>query len=85
MLLEFTIIKLRSQTSWNDSPILDSFKNIIFIGVGKPDFREGQVENRAKTGKLPNFPGIWGEIFPICPWNIQVPSILHLCLEITPI
>ena len=39
MLLEFTIIKLR-----NDSPILDSFKNIIFIGVGKPDFREGQVE-----------------------------------------
>ena len=37
---------------------LTIFKNIIFIGVGKPDFKEGQVENRAKTGKLPNFPGI---------------------------
>ena len=28
--------------------------------VGKPDFREGQVENRAKTRKLPNLPGFEG-------------------------
>ena len=41
-----------------DSPIFDSFKNIIVIGVGKTDFKEGQMENRAKTEKLPNSPGI---------------------------
>ena len=37
--------------------LLANSKNIIFIGVGKPDFREGQVENRANTGKLLDFPG----------------------------
>ena len=42
----------------NDSPILDSFNNIIFIGVDRLDFREVQVETKVETGKLPNFPGI---------------------------
>ena len=32
-----------------------------------PDFREGQVENKAKTGDMLNFPGFCGEIFSICP------------------
>ena len=27
-----------------NSPIITYFKNIIFVSVGKPDFREGQVE-----------------------------------------
>ena len=44
MLLEFTIINSRKPNFVNNSPILDNLKNIIFIGVGKPDFREGQVE-----------------------------------------
>ena len=30
----------------------------LFVGVGLPDFREGQVENRDKTGKMLNFPGL---------------------------
>ena len=63
ILLEFTIIKLREPNFANDSPILDNFKNIIFMGVGKPDFREGQVKNRAKTGNCPIFPGTERYIF----------------------
>ena len=34
--------------------------SIIFMGVGKSDFREGQVEKWVKTGKLPNLPGFEG-------------------------
>ena len=41
------------------SPIFDSFKNIIVIGMGKTDqLKRDKWKNRAKTEKLPNFPGI---------------------------
>ena len=40
------------------------------MGVGKPDFREGQVENRAKTGKMPDFPR---RSEATCPQNIRTP------------
>ena len=36
-----------------------------------PDFREGQVENRAKTGKMFNFPGLSGAISPIYPEMVR--------------
>ena len=29
-----------------------------FMGVGKPNFRENKWENRARTGKAPNPPGV---------------------------
>ena len=58
MLLQFIIIKLRKPNFVKLSLIVSK----IFIGVvhggGKPDFREGKVENSAQTRKLPNFRGI---------------------------
>ena len=35
------------------------FKKYKFYGVSKPALREEQVENKAKTGKLPDFPVFW--------------------------
>ena len=32
-------------------PIFVNVENKIFMGAGVPGFREGQVENRAETGK----------------------------------
>ena len=49
------------------NPIFVNFKNIIFMVVVVPDFREGQVENRAKTREMLNFPGFCGKIFSISP------------------
>ena len=37
------------------------------MGVSLPDFREGQVENRDKTGKMLNFPGFLRETSIVCP------------------
>ena len=37
------------------------------MGVNLPDFREGQVEKRDKTGKILNFPGLLGGISTVCP------------------
>ena len=34
------------------------FGNIIFMGVGLPDFREGQVEKQRQNWKMLNFPGL---------------------------
>ena len=44
MLPEITIIKLEISNLVNDSLIIANFKNIIFMEVGKPNFREGQTE-----------------------------------------
>ena len=38
--------------------VFANFENKICMGVGLPDFREGPVENRDKTGKMLNFPGL---------------------------
>ena len=43
MLLEYQA-KIAKLCEMISSPILDSFKNIIFNEVGKPDSREEQVE-----------------------------------------
>ena len=36
-----------------------------------PDFREGQVESRAKTGKLSFFQGNQRQLFQFCPGRIE--------------
>ena len=66
MLPEFEIIELKQPNFVNDSPILANSKNINFMAVGKPNFRGAQVEHRAKTGKLRDFPEISRANFPIC-------------------
>ena len=53
----------RRQTLRDNSPILAHFENKIFIGVGLPHFREGQMENGAKTGKCSIFQGFDGKFF----------------------
>ena len=55
------------------------------MGVGLPDFREGQVENRDKTGKNAQFPRalegnfyclfLNGKNTPILPFRTQMPSL----------
>ena len=35
--------------------------------MGVPNFWEGQVENRAKCGKIVIFPGLKGEFFQLVP------------------
>ena len=47
-----------------------------FYGVGLPDFKTGQVENRDKTGKTLNFPRLWSGIFTVCPWMVRTLAIL---------
>ena len=44
MLLESTIFNFKTLDLWDDRSILVNFENKIFMGVGVPDFREGQVE-----------------------------------------
>ena len=41
------------------------------MGVGLQDFREGQVENRDKTGNMLSFSGLWRGISTICPWMVR--------------
>ena len=43
------------------------FKKVILKWVGVPDLWEGQVENRAKCGKIVIFSGLKQGIFPDCP------------------
>ena len=38
---------------YSDIHILAYSKNVIFMAVDKPDFRERQAKNKAKTGKCP--------------------------------
>ena len=47
--------------------------------MGVPDFGEGQVENKAKCGKIDNFPGLKQGLFQVVP-DISEHStcILHL-------
>ena len=52
MLPEFTIIMLKLP---NNSLVLANFKNVIVIGVGKPDLREGQVEKYGQNWKNAQF------------------------------
>ena len=42
--IRFKTLKNRKVHTRNDSSIFGSFKNVIFIGVGKKGFREGEVE-----------------------------------------
>ena len=42
------------------------------MGVGVPDFREGQVKNKAKTESV-QFPRTLKEDFPICPQKGKSP------------
>ena len=59
----------------NLSDILKLYKQIplpllipkIFVWVRMPDFREGQVKNRTRTGKLVTFTGNLGAIISILP------------------
>ena len=44
------------------------FANKIFMGVGVPDCREGQVENRAKTGKCSISQGFEGKFLLFVKW-----------------
>ena len=34
-------------------------------------------KNREKTGKMLNFPGLWREIFTVCPWMVRTPPFYH--------
>ena len=54
MLPESTIFIFETLNFVNRS-VLVNFENKIFMGVGLPDVREGQVENRDKTGKMLSF------------------------------
>ena len=54
MLSEFTIFNFKTLRDYRS--ILVNFENKPSMGVGVPDFREGQVENRDKTGKMLIFP-----------------------------
>ena len=45
------------------------------MGVGKPDFREGQVENKAKTRKVPELLKVLRDDFPIL--SLKHPGTLH--------
>ena len=65
MLPESTIFNFKTLNFVNRS-VLDNFENINFMGVGLPDFRAGQVENRDKTRKMFNFPGLRRRIFTVC-------------------
>ena len=50
MLPESKIFNFKTLNFVNNRSVRVNFENIIFIGVGLPDFREGQVEKRDKTG-----------------------------------
>ena len=64
MLQETTNWKMLNKTLCDDFLLL--FKKVVLKWVGVPDFREGQVENRAKCGKMLNFSGLKQGIFPGC-------------------
>ena len=49
-----------------------------------PNFREGQMENRAKTAKIFNCPGLLEQISPICPLMVRKSPISPSLLKITP-
>ena len=56
-----------NNTLCNDSSIVVLFKKVILKWVGVPHVWEGQVENRAKGGKMVIFSGLKQGIFPGCP------------------
>ena len=47
-----------------DLSMLISKMKFLWRCVCVPDFREGQVENRNKTGKMLNFPGFERKFLP---------------------
>ena len=71
ILIKATEVKLHIETYWNDNSIHAQFRNLIFIEVKGPKFWEGQVENRAKTGKMLKVQGYLGAIFSVLHQNIR--------------
>ena len=63
MLPESTLFNFKSLNFESNRSILVNFENIIFMGVGMPDFRKGQVENRDKTGKCSSSQGFEGNFY----------------------
>ena len=70
-----------------NSPVISQCKDIIFVWVGMPDFREQQVESKVKTGKITVIfsQQNQGDLFKICPGRLKAPFytfltqiILHL-------
>ena len=45
--------------------------------MGMPDFKEGKVKSRTKTGKTVIFSGKSGTIVPILPWKDTSPLFIH--------
>ena len=60
-----------------NSPITAQFKNTTFVWVGIPNFREGHVKSRAKTGETVIFQGNQEQLFQFCPGRIGSLS-LHI-------
>ena len=64
-------------TPLSPTSILVHSKNVIFMWVIIPDFRESRWKFRAKVGKLVIFPGTTGSIFQFCPRKLE-PSSLYI-------
>ena len=58
---------VKNKTLCDDSSILVRFKKIILKWAGVPDFWEGQVEIRAKSGKWSFSQGLSREFFQVVP------------------
>ena len=71
------IRRCQNNTSCNDSSIPVLFKKRLLTWVREQDFWEGQVENRAKCGKMVIFSGLKQEIFQVVS-DTSEHTILHL-------
>ena len=74
MVPETTILNFK--TLWGNRSILANFKNKIFVGVGLPDFREGQVEKWRQNWKNAQFPSALKGNFYHLSWLERTPIIL---------
>ena len=57
-----------------NSPVIEHCKDLIFVWVGMPDFREQQVESKVKTGKKTViFPAKSRTFVQNLPWKAKSP------------
>ena len=67
MLPETTVFSFMTSNFVSRYTYLCKISKINFYWVGVPDFREGQVKNRAKTGNMLNSQELLEGIFPFVP------------------
>ena len=72
-----------SKVLWSNRSVFVNFENIIFMGRACQILGRDRWKNRDKTGKMPNFPGLWKGIFTICPWMVRTSPILPFWPQIS--